>query len=80
MRCLFRTIQLLALVLVMLLAAVLARKLSVGSALLAWLVGAGAAVLLKVQGYQYHMLVGIAVSIALVAASMLLSRDSNQKT
>jgi cytosine permease len=65
---------------VMLLAVVFARKPSMGSALLAWLVGAGAAVLLKVQGYQYHMLVGIAISIALVAASMLLSRDSNQET
>jgi cytosine permease len=65
---------------VMLLAVVLARKPSVGNALLAWLAGAGSAVLLKVQGYQYHMLVGIAVSIALVAASMLLSRDSKQRT
>jgi cytosine permease len=65
---------------VMLLVIMLARKPSVGSALLAWLVGAGAAVLLKVQGYQYHMLVGISVSIALLAASALLSRDSNQKT
>ena len=64
---------------VMLLAAVLARKPSVGGALLAWLVGAGAAILLKVQGYHYHMWAGMTVSIALLVASMMLSRYSDKK-
>ncbi len=64
---------------VMLLVAVLGRRPSARSALLAWLAGAGAAVLLKVQGYQYHMLVGTAVSIGLVVASRMLVRDSSGK-
>ena len=63
---------------VMLLATAVAR-LPVAGALLAWAVGAGVAVLLKVLGHPYHMFAGIAASIAVVAAFALLSRDSHQK-
>jgi hypothetical protein len=63
---------------VMLLTAALAKP-SVGSALLAWAVGAGVAVLLNVQGHPYHMFAGIAASIAVLAVSELLSRYSHQK-
>lgn len=64
---------------VMLVVALLARKPKPAAALLAWGAGAGTALLLKAQGYLFHMFAGVLVSLIVLALGALWWQRAYQK-